>query len=107
MSDDLKALIGQAANGPLTRDQAIRAFEIIMSGEATPAQTGGLLMTLRTRGETVDEIAGAGNATDELSELNVRCGVGARRSGDQPPELDPPGSIGVGSCRFPEWDVCG
>ncbi|MGD1923800.1 MAG: anthranilate phosphoribosyltransferase [Paracoccaceae bacterium] len=59
MSDDLKALIGQAANGPLTRDQAIRAFEIIMSGEATPAQTGGLLMTLRTRGETVDEIAGA------------------------------------------------
>ncbi|MEL6999435.1 MAG: anthranilate phosphoribosyltransferase [Pseudomonadota bacterium] len=59
MSDDLKALIGQAANGPLARDQAVRAFEIIMSGEATPAQTGGLLMTLRTRGETVDEIAGA------------------------------------------------
>ncbi|MEM9060159.1 MAG: anthranilate phosphoribosyltransferase [Pseudomonadota bacterium] len=59
MSDDLKPLIGAAAEGPLSREQAIQAFEIIMSGEATPAQTGGLLMTLRARGETVDEIAGA------------------------------------------------
>ena len=59
MSDALKPLIGKAATGPLTRDEAIQAFEIIMSGEATPAQTGGLLMTLRTRGETIDEIAGA------------------------------------------------
>lgn len=59
MSDSLKPLIGKAADGPLSRAEAIAAFEIIMSGEATPAQTGGLLMTLRTRGETVDEIAGA------------------------------------------------
>ena len=59
MSDDLKPLIGKAAEGPLTRAEATRAFEIIMSGEATPAQTGGLLMTLRTRGEAIDEIVGA------------------------------------------------
>ena len=59
MSDALKPLIGKAAEGPLSRAEATEAFEIIMSGEATPAQTGGLLMTLRTRGETVDEIAGA------------------------------------------------
>ena len=59
MSDDLKPLIGKAASGPLSRAEATEAFEIIMSGEATPAQTGGLLMTLHTRGETVDEIAGA------------------------------------------------
>ena len=59
MSDDLRPLIGRAADGPLTRDEAVRAFEVIMSGEATPAQIGGFLMTLRTRGETVDEIAGA------------------------------------------------
>ena len=59
MSDALKPLIGKAAEHHLTREEAIQAFEVIMSGEATPAQIGGFLMTLRTRGETVDEIAGA------------------------------------------------
>ena len=37
MSDQLKPLIGRAADGPLTRDEAVEAFEIIMSGQATPA----------------------------------------------------------------------
>ena len=59
MSDQLRPLIGRAADGPLTREDATRAFEAIMSGEATPAQIGGFLMTLRTRGESVDEIAAA------------------------------------------------
>lgn len=59
MSDNLKPLIGKAADGPLSREEATQAFEIIMSGEATPAQTGGLLMTLRARGEAIDEIVGA------------------------------------------------
>lgn len=57
---DLKALIATAADGKaLSRDAARGAFDIIMSGEATPAQIGGFLMALRVRGETVDEIAGA------------------------------------------------
>ncbi len=59
MSDRLKPLIAKACEGPLTRAEAEQAFSIIMEGEATPAQTGGLLMALRTRGETVNEYAAA------------------------------------------------
>lgn len=59
MSDALKPLIDAAANGPLTRAQAEDAFQILFEGEATPSQIGGLLMALRTRGETVDEYAAA------------------------------------------------
>jgi anthranilate phosphoribosyltransferase len=57
---ELKPLIAKVADGnALTRDEARSAFEILMSGEATPSQIGGFLMALRVRGETVDEIAGA------------------------------------------------
>lgn len=57
---NIKPLIAKAADGtPLSWDEARRAFDIIMSGEATPAQIGGFLMSLRVRGETTDEIAGA------------------------------------------------
>ncbi|HEV7369065.1 anthranilate phosphoribosyltransferase [Arenibaculum sp.] len=57
---DLKALLGKVAGGgSLTEDEAETAFDVIMSGNATPAQMGGFLMALRVRGETVDEIAGA------------------------------------------------
>ncbi|MEQ8357820.1 MAG: anthranilate phosphoribosyltransferase [Kiloniellaceae bacterium] len=57
---DLKGLIGKAAGGAaLTRGEAERAFDIMMSGNATPSQMGGFLMALRVRGETVEEIAGA------------------------------------------------
>ena len=59
MSDRLKPLIGTAATRPLTRDEAETAFQILFEGEATPAQVGGLLMALRTRGETVEEYAAA------------------------------------------------
>ena len=59
MSDQLKPLIDAAANGPLSRAQAEAAFQILFDGEATPSQIGGLLMALRTRGETVDEYAAA------------------------------------------------
>ncbi|QYX58366.1 anthranilate phosphoribosyltransferase [Roseovarius sp. SCSIO 43702] len=59
MSDALKTLIGAAADRPLSRAEAERAFQILFEGEATPAQMGGFLMALRTRGETVDEYAAA------------------------------------------------
>ena len=59
MSDALKEFIAKAADAPLTRPEAEAAFGIIMNGEATPSQIGGLLMALRTRGETIDEFAAA------------------------------------------------
>ena len=56
----LKPLIAKAADGKsLTLEESKIAFDILMSGEATPAQVAGLLMALRVRGETVDEITGA------------------------------------------------
>ncbi len=59
MSDALKPLIGLASERPLTRAEAEVAFTAFFEGTATPAQMGGLLMALRTRGETVDEFAAA------------------------------------------------
>ncbi|MDE2446716.1 MAG: anthranilate phosphoribosyltransferase [Alphaproteobacteria bacterium] len=57
---DMKPLIAKVANGnPLSRDEAKVAFNIMMSGDATPSQIAGFLMALRVRGETVDEISGA------------------------------------------------
>lgn len=57
---DFKPLIAKVASGEaLSRDEAEAAFDIMMSGEATPSQIGGFLMALRVRGETVEEIAGA------------------------------------------------
>src|ERR1700680_1370574 len=58
--DELKALIANVASGAgLTLEESAQAFDRMMSGEATPSQMGGLLMALRVRGETVDEITGA------------------------------------------------
>src|ERR1700687_957778 len=58
--EDFKSIIGKVATGAtLSRDEAASAFDSMMSGEATPSQMGGLLMALRVRGETVDEITGA------------------------------------------------
>jgi anthranilate phosphoribosyltransferase len=60
VTDDFKALIAKAATGAsLTREESARGFDRMMSGEATPSQMGALLMALRVRGETVEEITGA------------------------------------------------
>ena len=60
MTVEFKALIAKVATGAtLHRDEAATAFEQMMSGDATPSQMGALLMALRVRGETVDEITGA------------------------------------------------
>jgi len=60
VTDEFKGLIAKAATGAaLSREEAARGFDTMMSGEATPSQMGGLLMALRVRGETIDEITGA------------------------------------------------
>ena len=57
---DLKQHIAKIANrDALTVGEAREAFDIIMSGDASPSQIGGFLMGLRVRGETVAEISGA------------------------------------------------
>src|SRR6516164_6765627 len=59
-TDDLRALLAHVAEGrSLSESEAEAAFDIIMSGDATPSQMGAFLMALRVRGETVDEITGA------------------------------------------------
>jgi anthranilate phosphoribosyltransferase len=66
VTDAFKALIAKAATGAsLSREEAARGFDTMMSGEATPSQMGALLMALRVRGETVDEITGAVTAMRE------------------------------------------
>lgn len=57
--NDIRPLIGISATRPLTGEEAEAAFGALFDGKATPAQIGGLLMAMRVRGETVDEIAAA------------------------------------------------
>ena len=65
-----------AAGSALSFEEARDAFDIIMSGEATPGQIGGFLMALRVRGETVGEISGA-VATMRDKMLRVEAPAGA------------------------------
>jgi anthranilate phosphoribosyltransferase len=73
----LKTHIAKVATGAaLSFEEAREAFDIIMSGDATPGQIGGFLMALRVRGETVSEISGA-VATMRAKMLRVVAPEGA------------------------------
>ena len=94
--DYFKSIIAKVATGAtLSRQEAISAFDRMMSGEATPSQIGGLLMGLRVRGETVEEITGAVSAM-RAKMLRVKA----------PPEAidvvgtggDGSGSVNVSTC---------
>ncbi len=59
----IQQAISQLLDGhDLSRAQAQETMNVIMSGEATPAQIGGFLVALRAKGETADEIAGCAEA---------------------------------------------
>jgi anthranilate phosphoribosyltransferase len=69
----------------LSEAEAAGAFGVVMEGEATPAQTAALLMGLRIKGETAEELAGAVTALrramvrlqlDQNSVLVDTCGTG-------------------------------
>ena len=57
---ELKPFLTTVADGKvLSFEEARAAFDIIMSGRATPTQIAGFLVALRMRGEHVDEISAA------------------------------------------------
>ena len=87
--DKLKPTLGILSEGrTLSGAEATKAFEIILNGEATPAQIGSFLSALRVRGETIDEIA-AGVNVMRANALKVKvpthvldtCGTGGDGSG--------------------------
>ncbi len=61
------ALARLVERSDLTNEESFALFTAIMSGEATPAQIGALLAAMRTKGETVAEVAGAARAMRGLS----------------------------------------
>jgi anthranilate phosphoribosyltransferase len=69
----------------LSASESRAAFETVMSGEATPAQVSALLVGLRVKGETPDEVAGAAAAlrgamvrlsAERPEDLVDTCGTG-------------------------------
>ena len=60
-----RALVALANRQSLSENQTADVFGFVMGGEATPGQVGALLMGLRAKGETADELAGAARALRE------------------------------------------
>ena len=75
--DDFRGLLAKVGNGmTLGIDEAERAFDIMTSGNATPAQMGAFLMGLKVRGETADELAGGAKVL-RAKVARVRAPAGA------------------------------
>ena len=67
-----QAIAAVLARRDLSQTEVAGVFGRIMDGQATAAQIGGLLVGLRMKGETADEIAGAARAMRERA-LPIRC----------------------------------
>lgn len=87
----LQLAIQQLAQGrSLDRQTAMNAFGALMQGAATPVQAAALLMGLRAKGETAEEVAGAALALrcamirleiENSAALVDTCGTGGGRVG--------------------------
>jgi anthranilate phosphoribosyltransferase len=84
-SSPLQEAISALANRQsLSERLAARVFEVVMRGEATPAQLAALLIGLRVKGETAEEVAGAARALRDamvrveadVAHLVDTCGTG-------------------------------
>ncbi|MDR3498417.1 MAG: anthranilate phosphoribosyltransferase [Parvibaculum sp.] len=104
---DFKTLIGKVADGhALAPSEAEDAFNIIMSGDATPAQMAGFLMALKMRGETVAELT-AGARVMRAKALTVKAPadaidiVGTGGDGAQTYNISTATSLVVAGCGVP------
>ncbi len=69
----LETIVG---GGCLDVATARAVMDLVMEGSATPAQMGGLLAALRTRGETVDELTGmVMSMRDHATRVELRAGA--------------------------------
>ena len=105
--DELKPLLGTVAGGKsLSEEEAERAFEIIMTGNASPSQIGAFLMALRVRGETVEEITAAARimrakATHITAPDNAMDVVGTGGDGSGSLNVSTGAALVVAGCGVP------
>lgn len=92
----IRKVIAKAAEGKnLSESEMIEVMDHIMEGKATPAQIGALLIALRMKGETVEEITGAARVMrDKVSRVPTL----ARTSGET--LVDTVGTGGDGAGTF-------
>lgn len=70
----LKPFIAKVVDGnSLTKEEAMQAMDVIMSGNATDAQISSLLTALRIKGETIDEITGFAQIMREKANTVKDC----------------------------------
>ena len=83
------AMVCLLAGESLSEEDARAALDVVMSGEATAAQTAGFLVALRAKGESPEEIAGCARAMREhaiavrpkRTDLVDTCGTGGDHTG--------------------------
>lgn len=87
-------ILGALSRGEdLTRSQARSAMEEMMAGRASPAQAAGLIVALRMKGETVDEMGGL---VEGMLEAAVRVDLGG---------ADPVDIVGTGGDRSGTFNI--